>query len=121
MALPANLPAADETPLVHGDYRINNLIFHPSEPCALAVLYWEMSTLGHLLAVFAYQCMNWRVSPEDFCQVKGHTFGTLASQLKTPTCGHIASAWTHHGAGLGLLPHLQHVPYGGNPAGQRSK
>jgi aminoglycoside phosphotransferase (APT) family kinase protein len=59
--LPANLPASDETTLVHGDYRLDNLIFHPSEPRILAVVDWELSTLGHPLADFSYHVMVWRV------------------------------------------------------------
>jgi acyl-CoA dehydrogenase len=57
------LPAGDETTLVHGDYRLDNLVFHPSEPRVIGVLDWELSTLGHPLADFAYQCMAWRIPP----------------------------------------------------------
>jgi len=64
--LPANVPASDETRIVHGDYRIDNLIFHATEPNVLAVLDWELSTLGHPLADFAYHCMIWRISPDLF-------------------------------------------------------
>ena len=46
---------------MHGDYRIDNVIFHPSEPRILAVLDWELSTLGHPLSDFAYHCMTWRM------------------------------------------------------------
>ena len=59
--LPANIPAADETTLVHGDYRLDNMIFHPSEARVLAVVDWELSTLGHPLADFSYHCMSWRI------------------------------------------------------------
>ena len=62
--LPENLPGGDETTLVHGDYRLDNLIFHPSEPRVIGVLDWELSTLGHPLADLAYQCMGWRI-PHD--------------------------------------------------------
>jgi aminoglycoside phosphotransferase (APT) family kinase protein len=59
--LPANLPPGDETTLVHGDYRLDNLIFHPTEPRALAVIDWELSTLGHPLSDLAYTCMLYDV------------------------------------------------------------
>ncbi|MFZ5509559.1 MAG: phosphotransferase [Pseudomonadota bacterium] len=58
--LPQHIPAGDETSIVHGDYRLDNVIFHPSEPRILAVLDWELSTLGHPLADFAYHCLTWR-------------------------------------------------------------
>jgi aminoglycoside phosphotransferase (APT) family kinase protein len=62
--LPAHIPAADErTTLVHGDFRIDNVIFHPVEPRILAVLDWELSTLGHPLADFAYHLMMYRLPP----------------------------------------------------------
>jgi aminoglycoside phosphotransferase (APT) family kinase protein len=59
--LPANVPPGEETSIVHGDYRIDNVVFHPGEPRILAVLDWELSTLGHPLADFAYHCMTWRM------------------------------------------------------------
>lgn len=63
--LPKNIPADDETRVVHGDFRIDNVIFHPTEPRVLAVLDWELSTLGHPLSDFAYHCMTWRMPPEQ--------------------------------------------------------
>lgn len=59
--LPANVPPGEETSIVHGDYRIDNVVFHPTQPRILAVLDWELSTLGHPLADFAYHCMTWRM------------------------------------------------------------
>jgi aminoglycoside phosphotransferase (APT) family kinase protein len=63
--LPAHIPAAarDETKvsIVHGDYRLDNLMFHATEPRVIAVLDWELSTLGHPLADFSYHCMAWHI------------------------------------------------------------
>jgi len=60
--LPKYIPQGDEVAIVHGDYRFDNVIFHPTEPRILAVLDWELSTLGHPLVDFAYHCMTWRMS-----------------------------------------------------------
>ena len=69
--LPLHVPSSDETTLVHGDYRIDNLIFHPTQPRILAVLDWELSTLGHPLADFAYHVMTWRVTADEFRGILG--------------------------------------------------
>jgi aminoglycoside phosphotransferase (APT) family kinase protein len=55
------VPEGDETTLTHGDYRLDNLIFHPTEPRVLAVIDWELSTLGHPLSDLAYVCMLYHV------------------------------------------------------------
>jgi aminoglycoside phosphotransferase (APT) family kinase protein len=69
--LPQNIPAGDETSIVHGDYRLDNMIFHPTEPRVLAVLDWELSTLGHPLADFSYHCMSWHIPPGQFRGIGG--------------------------------------------------
>ena len=69
--LPAHLPANDETVLVHGDYRLDNMIFHASEPRVLGIIDWEISTLGDPLAELAYLCMLWR-TPRDWGGLAGH-------------------------------------------------
>ncbi|WP_020652180.1 phosphotransferase [Massilia niastensis] len=69
--LPAHIPAGDDTSIVHGDYRLDNMIFHPTEPRILAVLDWELSTLGHPLADFSYHCMSWHIPPGQFRGVAG--------------------------------------------------
>ncbi len=75
--LPQNIPAGDETRIVHGDYRLDNVIFHPIEPRILAVLDWELSTLGHPLADFAYHCMTWRLAPGQFRGLLGNDLAAL--------------------------------------------
>ena len=57
--LPKTLPVQERTSVVHGDYRLDNMIFHPTEPRVIAVLDWELSTLGEPLADFTYLLMNW--------------------------------------------------------------
>lgn len=73
--LPNNIPAMarDESMLsvVHGDFRLDNLMFHPTEPRVLAVLDWELSTLGHPLADFSYHCMSWHIPPGMFRGIGG--------------------------------------------------
>lgn len=60
--LPAHMPEDDgQVALVHGDYRLDNMIFHPEKSQVVAVVDWELSTLGHPLADLAYQCMQWRL------------------------------------------------------------
>ena len=63
--LPAHMPAsardAAQVTVVHGDFRLDNLVFHPTEPRVIAVLDWELSTLGHPLADFSYHCMSWHI------------------------------------------------------------
>ncbi len=62
--LPTAIPDSDETTIVHGDFRCDNLIFHPTRPRVIAVLDWELSTLGHPLADFAYHAMMYRMPPD---------------------------------------------------------
>ncbi|RIX83244.1 phosphotransferase [Acidovorax cavernicola] len=73
--LPAHLPesARDErmVSIAHGDFRLDNLVFHPTEPRAIAVLDWELSTLGHPLADFSYHCMSWHITPKMFRGIGG--------------------------------------------------
>ncbi len=69
--LPQHIPPGIDTSIVHGDYRLDNMIFHPTEPRILAVLDWELSTLGHPLADFSYHCMSWHIAPGRFRGIAG--------------------------------------------------
>ena len=86
--LPGHLPAsaldADQVSIVHGDYRLDNLIFHPNEPRIVAVLDWELSTIGHPLADFSYHCMSWHISPEMFRGIGGLDLAALGIPTERP-------------------------------------
>lgn len=78
----ANIPPDDgETALVHGDYRLGNVMFHPEEPRIVAVLDWELSTLGHPLADLGYSVLPWRSAPEEY----GGLLGLDLDALGMPT------------------------------------
>ncbi|MCX7241967.1 MAG: phosphotransferase [Burkholderiales bacterium] len=79
--LPKNIPplARDESmvSIVHGDFRLDNLMFHAQEARVVAVLDWELSTLGHPLADFSYHCMAWHIPPGAFRGIGGLDFASL--------------------------------------------
>lgn len=75
--LPANIPPREASAIAHGDLRLDNMIFHPSEPRVLAVLDWELSTIGHPLADFAYHMMAWRLGASEFRGFAGEDLAAL--------------------------------------------
>ena len=75
--LPAHIPPGDESAISHGDFRADNMIFHPSEPRVLAVLDWELSTLGHPLADFAYHLMMYRFPSSIIAGIAGENLAAL--------------------------------------------
>ncbi len=75
--LPQHIPDDVESSLVHGDYRCDNLIFHPTEPRIVAVLDWELATLGHPLADFSYHAMMYRMPPHIVAGLGGASLQQL--------------------------------------------
>ena len=75
--LPNNIPEGDETSIVHGDYRLDNLIFDHKQAKIKAILDWELSTIGHPLADFSYHCMGYHIDPENFRGIKGLDISAL--------------------------------------------
>jgi aminoglycoside phosphotransferase (APT) family kinase protein len=75
--LPGHIPAGDETSIVHGDFRLDNMIFARNEPKVVAVLDWELSTLGHPLADFSYHCMGYHIAPAQFRGIAGLDLAAL--------------------------------------------
>ena len=75
--LPQHIPADESSAIVHGDFRLDNLIFHKTEPRIIAVLDWELSTLGHPMADFAYHCLAWHMPPGKIRGLLGHDLAAL--------------------------------------------
>lgn len=69
--LPRHLPPEHPARIVHGDYRLDNVLIHPTQPRIVAVLDWELSTIGNPVADFAYHLMTWRFAPELFRGLAG--------------------------------------------------
>ena len=75
--LPNNIPAGEESAIIHGDCRIDNLIFHPVESRVVAVLDWELSTIGHPLADFAYHALMYAMPSDIVAGLRGQDLGAL--------------------------------------------
>ena len=103
--LPQHIPSGEETTVVHGDFRLDNVIIAPSSPEVVAVLDWELSTLGDPLADFAYYLMAWDMPPSP----SGVGFGSLAGRdlaaLGIPTRAAEVAAYRSR-TGLDPGPHL---------------
>jgi aminoglycoside phosphotransferase (APT) family kinase protein len=101
--LPTAIPAGDDVSIVHGDYRSDNMIFHPTEPRVVAVLDWELSTLGHPLADFSYHLMLWFL-PE--AAMNGMAGKDLAA-LNIPNADAYTDAYCRRTGRTGGIPHLE--------------
>ena len=130
--LPAHIPASarDDTQvaIVHGDYRLDNLVFAADEPRIVAVLDWELSTLGHPLADFSYHCMSWHIPPGSFRGIGGLDHAALGIPTEREYVAPLLRAHRQdrqrkrcrRGDGrLEFLPRLQPVPDRRHPARHR--
>jgi aminoglycoside phosphotransferase (APT) family kinase protein len=104
--LPQHIPSDDDATIVHGDFRIDNLVFDPIEPKVLAVLDWELSTLGHPMADFAYHCLPWHLPPGKMRGMAGLKLAVLGIPQETDYVARYcqrtgrapvtAGEWTYH-------------------------
>ncbi len=102
--LPENMPAANSRAgIIHGDYRLDNMIFHRTEPRVLAIIDWELSTLGDPLADLSYQCMQWRLQAGAF----GSLEGVDRAALGLPDEGEYVAAYCAR-TGRAVVEHWEH-------------
>jgi len=101
--LPENIPADESTSVVHGDFRLDNMIFHPTEPRIIAVLDWELSTIGHPLGDFTYHLMAWQM-PEIGIGSAGLA-GKNLEKLGIPSEDEYVAAYCERTGRTGGIPH----------------
>jgi aminoglycoside phosphotransferase (APT) family kinase protein len=96
-----NVPDDEATAIVHGDYRLGNLIVHATEPRIVAVLDWELSTLGHPLADLAHNCLAWHSAPHEHRGLDGLDLDALGIPREAE---HVADYASLSGHAVALKP-----------------
>ena len=87
--LAAKLPGDDgHVTVAHGDFRLGNLMFHPTEPRVIGILDWELSTLGHPLADLGFACMTWHCAPDEYGGILGLDLAGLGIPSKAEFVAH---------------------------------
>ena len=81
--LPGRIPRDEAVGIAHGDYRLENVMFHPTEPRLIAVLDWELSTIGHPLADLGYNCFMWHSTSPSWGTLEGVDFTTSGIPTET--------------------------------------
>ena len=93
--LPGNIPHDEATSIVHGDYRLDNMVLHPDKPEVLAVLDWELSTLGHPLGDFTYHLMQWHL-PNQSASATSSLHGLDLKEMGIPTVEEYTAMYCAH-------------------------
>ena len=99
--LPSHIPEGDETAVCHGDFRIGNLMFDPAEPKVIAILDWELSTLGHPLADLGFNAIAWHTRPDEYGGLRGLDLAALGIP---PLDDYVAHYLRAAGRGDGIAP-----------------
>ncbi|GHE48258.1 aminoglycoside phosphotransferase [Camelimonas fluminis] len=87
--LPANMPEDDgRVAIAHGDFRLGNMLYHPTEPRVTGILDWELSTLGHPLADLAFACIPWRTTPDQYGGISGLDHAALGIPTEAEFIAH---------------------------------